>query len=281
MISTQAFIDKVVVITGASRGIGRSTALAFAQAGAKTVLVARTASALDQTANEIRTINPNVLSVVADISLPEEINTMIDQVMVHFGRIDVLINNAGGASVGSVDEPRFAADTQALMAVSFYGTVNCTQAVLSIMRKQGTGHIVNMSSLVGRKAFPKFGAYSATMHAITGFSDALRQELRGSGIHVSTIHPALTQTRFLQHVDPTDMPPAFRKMTPLTTERVARSILRAVQRRQTRVILPFAPKLLLLQDALSTHLGDQVMRLLSYPAFSFLLGLYRGGVYEH
>jgi short-subunit dehydrogenase len=119
------------------------------------------------------------------------------------------------------------------------------------------------------------------MHAVAALSDALRQELRGTGIAVTSVHPALTQTALLADVDPADMPPPFRAMTPLTAEYVAAGILRGVHKRRARVILPFQPRTLLAADALSATAGDLIVRLLAKPAFSTLIGMYRGRVYRH
>ena len=99
-----------------------------------------------------------------------------------------------------------------MLEVDFMGTVYTTKAILPVMKKQGSEYIMNMSSVVGRKAFPHFSGYSSAMHAITVFTDSARQELRGSGI--STIHPALTQTPILEHVKPEDTPPPFKGITP-------------------------------------------------------------------
>jgi NAD(P)-dependent dehydrogenase (short-subunit alcohol dehydrogenase family) len=119
------------------------------------------------------------------------------------------------------------------------------------------------------------------MHAISAFTDALRQELRGTGIAVTCVHPALTQTAMLDEVNPADMPPPFRAMTPRTPEFVAAGIVNAVSKQQPRVVMPAPPHMLLLGDALSPHIGDLIVRLLSKPLFSYLVGMYRGRVYEH
>jgi len=275
------FDGKVVIITGASQGIGRATALAFAREGAIPILVSRSREKLEQAADGIRRFNPKVRVIPADVSSQTEVHDMVAKVLAECGRIDVLVNNAGIARVGPIGEAGFIEDMKEMMAVDVCGTVYCTKAVLPSMHKQGSGHIVTMSSVVGRKAFPDFGGYSIAMHAISAFSDTLRQELYGSGIFVSGIHPALTQTALLDHVEARAMPPPFRKMTPITAERVAEGILRAVRKRQPRVILPFPAKLLLLQDALSAKLGDRIVRMLSNPVFSSVIGMYRGRVYEH
>jgi short-subunit dehydrogenase len=183
--------------------------------------------------------------------------------------------------VGPIARDGFVEDTERLLAVSFYGTVHGTKAVLPVMQRQGSGHIVNISSVVGRKAFPEFGAYSISMHAIAAFSDALRQELHGSGISVSVLHPALAQTGLLNGTDPADLPPPFRKLTPISAESVADAVLKAVRKRSARVVLPSAPKRLLLADAISTKAGDRIVRLLSNPVFAAVNGMYRGETYRY
>jgi short-subunit dehydrogenase len=273
-------IEQVVIVTGASSGIGRATSLAFAREGAIPILVSRSKEKLEKVAGEIRRIHSHVRVVPADVSSQAQVHDMVERVAAEFRRVDILVNNAGIAHVGSIGQESFMEDLKEMMEVDFYGTVYCTKAVLPILQRQGSGHIINMSSVVGRKAFPHFAGYSASMHAIAGFSDALRQELYGSGIHVSTIHPALTQTALLNHVDPADMPSPFKRMTPITAEQVAEGILQAVLKRQPRVILPFPPKLLLLQDALSPRLGDRIVRMFSSPGFTRLIGMYRGRVYK-
>lgn len=275
------FRDKVVMITGASSGIGRATALAFAREGATTILVSRSEEKLEKVANEIRKFNPNILVVPTDVSLQEGVHNMVEKVMGKYGRVDILFNNAGSSYVGRIDNVNFVDDTKKMMEDDFFGTVYCTKEVLPIMQKQGSGHIINMSSVVGKKAFPHFGGYSSTMHAIAGFTDSLRQELHGSGIHVSIIHPALTQTPMLYHVDPADMPPPFRRMTPIPVESVAAAVLNGVYKNQARIVVPFQPKMLLLADAISPRLGDLIVRLMPNRVFAFLIGIYRGKVYEN
>jgi NADP-dependent 3-hydroxy acid dehydrogenase YdfG len=281
MASKQPFAGKTIIITGASSGIGRASALAFARAGATTVLASRSAEGLARVAEEIGRINPNVLVVPTDVSVQAQVQDLMDRTVSEFGGIDILFNNAGNAYVGPIEADRFVVDLEKMLAVSFYGTVYGTRSVLPIMKRQGTGHIVNMSSVVGRKSFPRFGAYSIAMHAISAFSDALRQELRGNGIAVTTIHPALTQTGLLEGVDPAAMPPPFRAMTPQSPELIAKGIVNAVHKRRSRVAMPFQPHMLLLGDTLSPALGDLIVRLLSKPFFTSLIGMYEGRVYQH
>jgi NADP-dependent 3-hydroxy acid dehydrogenase YdfG len=281
MARKSSFDGKVAIITGASSGIGRASALAFAREGATIVLASRSEEKLASVAEDIRRFNAQVLVVPTDVSVPEQVQHLVDRTVEEFERIDILFNNAGNAYVGPIDAGRFVDHLNNMLAVSLYGALSATQAVLPIMKRQGTGHIINMSSVVGRKAFPHFGGYSITMHAISAFTDALRQELRGTGIAVTTVHPALTQTAMLDDVNPADMPPPFRAMTPRTPEFVAAGIVKAVSKQQPRVVLPAPPHMLLLGDALSPHIGDLIVRLLPKPLFSYLVGMYRGRVYEH
>jgi len=279
--SKKRFDDKVVLITGPSGGIGKASAMDFAKEGAKLALASRSKDKLDKVAEEIRQYTNEVLVIPTDVSNQDEVNEMVSQVISRFGRIDYLFNNAGSSYVGKVEGSDFIENTKKMFEVDYLGTVYTTKAVLPHMRKQGSGHIMNMSSVVGRKAFPQFGGYSSIMHALSGFSDSLRQELRGTGINVSIIHPALTQTNLLDHVNPEDMPPPFRTMTPIRVEKVSKSVLNGFYHNHARIIVPFQPKLLLFWDAVSPTIGDLIVRLLSNKFFASILRTYRGSVYQH
>ena len=165
--------------------------------------------------------------------------------------------------------------------IDYLGTVRVTQAVVPAMRKQGSGRILNMSSVMGRKAFAKFGGYASVMHAIIGYTDALRQELRGSGIDVSVILPSLTQTPLLSTVQPEDMPPPFRRLTPIHVDQVAVAALNGLARRKPRIEVPWQPRLLMFAQALSPRLGDLFVRLLQTRTFGRVFGTFRGRTYQH
>lgn len=273
---TKKFSNKVVIITGASSGIGRATALAFAREGATTVLAARSHNKLEAVADEIRRSNPRVRVIPTDVSSQEQVKAMVLDTVKEYGAIDILINNAGGGTMGRVENPRFIDDARHLLEVDLFGKIYCAQAVLPIMHRQGSGAIVNLSSVVGRKAFPSFGAYSLSMHAVSAFSDALRQELRGTGIQVTTVHPALTQTALFEHVEQADWPAPFRYMKPQPPETVAGKIVRAVSKHSARVTIPWQARMLLMNEAVSARLGDLMVRLLANPVMMVLLGMYRG-----
>lgn len=275
------FQNKVVLITGASSGIGRSTALRFARQGAKTVLLSRSQAKLELVAEEIREFSDDVFVVPADVSSKTEVEAAVEKTLKKYGRIDVLFNNAGLSHVGRADEPRFVDDLRGMFEVDLLGAIHVTQAVLPAMRRQGSGHILNMSSVVGRKAFPGFGGYSSIMHALVGYTNALRQELQDEPISVSIIHPALTQTPLLSEVSPEDMPPPFRRLTPISPELVAKAALDGIHKNTARIVVPALPRLLMLADALSPHLGDLFVRLLQKRWFSRLFGTFRGATYAH
>lgn len=275
------FEGKVVVVTGASSGIGKYSAIEFAKEGADVALVSRSKDKLELVANEIREIGNEVLVVPADVSSEQQVNNAVENIVSNFGTIDILFNNAGSSEVGMVEDSNFVANARKLIEVDYFGTIYFTRAVLPIMKKSGSGHIMNMSSVVGRKGFPHFGAYSAAMHAITGFNSSLRQELRGSGINVSIIHPALTQTPLLEHVRSEDMPPPFRRFTPVAVNKVVKAVLDGIYYKKTRIIVPFQPKTVLLADAISPTVGDMIVRLLPNKIFAFILRTYKGKVYQH
>jgi NAD(P)-dependent dehydrogenase (short-subunit alcohol dehydrogenase family) len=208
------------------------------------------------------------------------VNSLVAEAQNHFGRIDVLVNNAGIGRVGSIDSEAFEEDLQQTLQASLFGMIHVTRRVLPIFRQQGSGTIVNMSSVVGRKAFPRFGAYAIAMHGVSAFSDSLRQECAGTNIQVSVIHPALTATDLFREADESQMPPQFRHMTPLSSDYVGRAVVKAVYRRQRRLVLPRVADMLLLGDALSPRLGDAIASSLTIRPIAWLLGLSRGKTYH-
>ncbi|WP_435643753.1 SDR family NAD(P)-dependent oxidoreductase [Streptomyces sp. H49] len=275
-----SLVNRVVLITGASRGIGRAVALAFAREGARLVLAARSAEGLAGVEAEVRALGSEALSVPTDVTSPEAVTALVDAAMARFGRIDVLVNNAGIGKVGGVESAALEDDVRQTMRASLFGMINVTQAVLPVLRRQGSGAIVNMSSVMGRKAFARFGSYAIVMHGVSAFSDSLRQELAGAGIAVSVIHPALTATDLLREAKEAEMPPPFRHMTPLSADDVARAVLDAVRRGKRRVVLPRRANMLLLGEALSPRVGDLIATALTKRRIASLLRMGGGKTYH-
>jgi short-subunit dehydrogenase len=192
----------------------------------------------------------------------------------------VLFNNAGKSDVGATDAPWFIEGVREMFEVDFLGAVRVTQAVVPVMRRQGSGRILNMSSVVGSKAFERFAGYSSVMHAIVGYTDALRQELRGTGIEVSLIQPALTQTPLLSGVQPEEMPPPFHRLTPLPAEQVADAALKGLSKNAPRIVVPWQPRVMMLAQAVSPRLGQLVLSFIM-SRFGRVLGMFRGTTYQH
>jgi NAD(P)-dependent dehydrogenase (short-subunit alcohol dehydrogenase family) len=192
--------QKVWFITGASSGFGRAYAEHALEQGHNVVVAARTASKLA----EIVKLNPErVLAVAMDVNNPEQVQNGVTETIKRFGRVDVLINNAGYGIVGAAEETP-ESELRAQMETNFFGGVAVTRAFLPTMRAQRSGAIVNMSSLGGQLSVGGFGAYSASKFALEGMSEALAQELQPFGIKVLIVEPGAFRTDFagsaLQHM---------------------------------------------------------------------------------
>jgi len=185
----------VVAVTGASAGIGRECVLAFAREGARLAAAARRLERLEALAAEVRALGAEVLVLKTDVGEPEDVKRFVSATVERFGRLDVLVNNAGYGVRGTVEETPAAA-YERLMRVNYLGTVYGCQAAIPIMRRQGAGVIVNVSSIVGHRALPAGGAYAATKAAQISLTEALRVELRGTGVQACSVHPIGTETEF-------------------------------------------------------------------------------------
>jgi short-subunit dehydrogenase len=187
--------DKVVLITGASAGIGLSTARSLAAAGAKVALAARSTDKLIQLAEELRTQGHAALVVTTDMRNQAEAAQLVETTVQHYGQLDVLINNAGQAIAGTVAE----VDVDQLRQVvdlNVFGPVYAMQASVPKMRAHGGGIIINVSSMVSKMNIPGLGGYAATKAALNMLSDTARGELAPDNIRVITVYPRMTATDF-------------------------------------------------------------------------------------
>lgn len=185
--------NKVVIVTGASAGIGRATAQAFAAADANVVLAARRVDLLEALEAELEAYDRSILVVATDISSDDDLERLVSETLRAFGHIDVLVNNAGFGGGGTFHEMD-ARDIKQMLQVNLYGAFRLIQLVLPTMLRQKSGHIVNVSSVAALFHCPGMSVYSATKSGISAFSNCLRRELAGSGVCVSTVTPAPVKT---------------------------------------------------------------------------------------
>ncbi|MGZ9163705.1 MAG: SDR family NAD(P)-dependent oxidoreductase [Anaerolineales bacterium] len=233
---------KVVIVTGASSGIGEATARQFAREGAKVVLAARRVDRLQALAQEIAAMGTGAEAFVvqADLSKLEDIQSLIKQTLDKYGRIDVLVNNAGFGRIDWLEKLDPVKDIQGQFDVNVMGVIQTTRQALPVMIKQRSGSIINMCSMAGLVATPTYTIYAACKHAVHGFSEALRREIKPWGISVSMIYPGGVTTEFGSHAG------IKRKTgytTPrfmlLTAEQVAQAVVKLVRRPRRMWIIPW------------------------------------------
>ena len=187
-----------VAITGASSGIGEATAVACARAGAAVALGARRDDRITALARRIEDEGGRAVALATDVTDERQARAFVERAYEHLGRLDALVNNAGVMLLGPVE----GADTEQwrrMIGVNVFGTLYCTHAALPVMREQGRGHIVNVSSVAGRRASLGAAVYNLTKFGVTGFSEALRQEALHSNIRVTVIEPGAVETELLSH----------------------------------------------------------------------------------
>lgn len=210
--------DKVVIITGASSGIGLATATAFKDDGAHVIDASRHATP------------------PCDVTKDDDVRQLVERTLAAHGRIDILINNAGaGLRVPFLDvKPE---EARQLMELNFFGVVRCIEAVLPVMRRQGSGQIVNISSVIGVVATPRNSIYCASKFAVRALSDALRPELREAGIDVISVLPGYTDTPFFDTMIRYDGSPRLSPVRGQPPEKVASAILKACRQRKNEIVL--------------------------------------------
>ena len=184
---------RVAAVTGASAGIGEATALALAEEGAAVALGARRADRLEALVEQVERGGGRALAVPVDVADRDQAHAFVEAARRELGRLDILVNNAGVMLLGPF-EPQDPEDWRRMIDVNVYGLLHCTQAAMPIMREQGSGHVVNVSSVAGRYAAAENAVYNFTKWGVTGFSEALRQEGRPHGIRVTCLEPGYVET---------------------------------------------------------------------------------------
>ncbi len=251
----QKFLNQIAVVTGASSGIGRATALALARQGANLTLAARTAGPLEQVACEVRNLGREALAIPTDVSSQEQVDRLIAATLERWGRVDILVANAGIYLHRRVAELT-AADVEQSMAVNFYGVLYAILAVLPGMLARHAGHIVIVNSIDGKKGIPTDAPYVTSKFALAGLADVMRQELVGTGVHLASIYPGRVDTPMIANLRVPRVQP------PLSSDSVARSIVRAIVKRQSEVIIPPGALALIYVNTFSPRLADWAVRLL-------------------
>lgn len=193
---------KVVVITGASSGFGKGAARAFSEAGASLVLAARREALIEDLAREIGSSGGRALAVTTDVSRREDVERLGQRAVEHFGRVDVWINNAGVGALGRFEDVPLSDHVQ-VIETDLVGTLYGSYVALQQFRRQGSGTLINVSSVVGKVAAPYYASYCAAKFGVAGLSAAIRQELRQNkvrDVHVCTVMPTTFDTPFFDHV---------------------------------------------------------------------------------
>lgn len=246
---------KVAVVTGASSGIGEAAVLELASRGASVVAAARSVDKLEELAR--RTASYGVRVSETDVADRSSVEAMVGHVVGEFGRIDVLVNNAGVGLSGRVAELR-AEDLRYVFEVNTIGPLNCAQAVLPHMGVGG--RIINVSSVVGIRAIPKVGGYCSTKFALNALSDSLRVEVAGRGVSVTSVYPGTTRTSFRDNSRRTKDEKRGWRPKGVGPERVAKKIADAAEKGPRDVYVTLSDRLFIAGVTLMPGLTDRVLR---------------------
>lgn len=258
---------KAVLVTGASAGLGVEIARAFAQRGAGVTLAARGAAALAATAENLRRAGHNVLDVQADVTQPADVERLVQAAVAKFGRLDVLVNNAGKSARGAVLDTA-ADDFASLMNLNLLAAVHCTRAAAEHLLA-ARGSLVNIGSLAAKSAGPYLGAYPATKFAVAAYTQQLRLELEPRGLHVLLVCPgpiARAEPRVVDEAALAGLPESARrpgggvKIEAIDPADLARRIVAACEQRKPEMVLPGKARLLFALQQLWPRWGDWLVR---------------------
>jgi short-subunit dehydrogenase len=249
---------QVAAITGASSGIGRATALALAREGVRVVIGARRADRLEQAVETIRRTGGQARALQTDVTKPDDVSRLVGEAVTAFGRLDILVNNAGLGYFGRLESMPLEV-ARHLFDVNVMGTLYGIQAAVPVMRSQRSGHIINVSSVSGKRATPGVGMYAATKFAQVALSESLRLELLDAGIDVSLICPVSTLTEFFD-VAAARSPLKIDPVGPIySAEQVAELILRCARRPRPELIVYRPARLMAILNAISPRLLDRIL----------------------
>lgn len=255
----------VAIITGASSGIGRATVIEYAHAGYRVVLAARREDRLQNVANDAQAISelPDATLVVpTDVTNADAVQTLVDRTVDTFGRLDTMVNNAGYGQFGCVWELSDR-DLRDIFEVNFFGAYYGSKSAAKVMLAQGSGHIFNVSSVIGHVGSPYHGAYSASKFALAGLTEAMRVELLGTGVLVTDVCPALTETEFFDHVrdgQPREKSDFLRKQKRMPARTVAKRIVKRTGKRTPRMVFTIGGRFLMGLSALWPRAAERLLK---------------------
>jgi len=253
----------VIILTGASSGIGRHLALVLAEQGARLVLAARSQDSLAEVAAACRALGAETLVVPTDVAEEEDCRHLVEETVAHFGGIDTLVNNAGISMWCTFDKVEDLSAMERIMRVNYFGSVYCTYHALPHLTKSH-GRIVAISSLAGKTGVPTRTFYAASKHAMMGFYDSLRIELMGTGVSVTSICPGFVSTGVRKLALGADGKPAgashIRENEVMTPQTCARIILRAMVARKREVVMTARGKVGMYLKLLAPGMVDNIAR---------------------
>jgi short-subunit dehydrogenase len=258
--------DKIVVVTGGSRGFGRVLAGRFSAAKATVVIVGRGRESMEKAVGELRSAGSEALGIQADVTQQADVDRLFARTLEQYGRIDVLVNNAGRSVRGGALETT-PEQFRELMELNFIALVRCTRAAVPHLLKT-RGHVVNIGSLAAKSAARWIGAYPATKHAVAAYSQQLRLELGSQGLHVLLVCPgpiARVEPRAEAFEGMENVPESARqsgagvKVKAIDSHWLAAQILRACERRKAELVVPGKARLLFAIQQLWPSLGDWIV----------------------
>jgi NADP-dependent 3-hydroxy acid dehydrogenase YdfG len=234
---------KIAVITGAASGIGRALALQLNRDGCELFLSDINEGGLNETVSLLTRKDIPAVSQVLDVASKEAVHAWADRIAASKGHVDIVINNAGVALLATVEECDYA-NLEWLMGINFWGVVYGTQAFLPLLRKSRQGHLVNLSSVFGLIAVPTQSAYNAAKFAVRGYTEALRQEMAGTNVHVCCVHPGGIKTNIArvarggnQTLTPEERGQEFERLAKTSPEVAAQKIITAIEKRKPRLLI--------------------------------------------
>lgn len=246
--------DKVILITGASSGIGGHLAQEVAKLGAIPILTGRSKERLEAICNEM---GGQASYYVMDVRRQAEVEETVNTIVATHGKIDILVNNAGYGKFATISELSIE-EYENMMDTNYMGIVRCTKAVLPIMESAGSGHIVNIASLAGMIGNAKSTSYAATKHAVLGFTNSLRMELRGTGVKVSAVNPGPILTEFFNIADPSGQYVKNISWMIMKPQYVVKQIVKLLHTQRSEINIPRLPALGLKLYGLCPRFIDKV-----------------------